>query len=708
MVTKVKQWWTETPLRDIEGFLNLWDLQSIKMDKIPEIVDRYVKAGVNAAHLSFIQVGEGCGTDPDMFFFKSETEPNNHLDLLEAFLNEFHKNGIHVICYFNGHSFVQSFYKKHPEWVMISESGKPVLNVYATAASACPNNRDFRKWQADVIKDLCKYEIDGIFLDGDIFFANTCYCETCKSLYREKYGMEMPAKSDRKNVNWKYLRQFQIDSMTSYVGYLYDALKGYRPEALLLCNGGMRTANWTTGRQNRELMKVQDLLFSEVGYLYKDLNRSPIWRTECENKLCVTQSGGKPVIGGVAGSHKPWNYYNLPTAEVELLMFSSISAGAHNYAVFPTTQNDDSAQIYATYNINMFIKNNEKILYPSASIAKTAIVWSNRNADFYMGSSVRKTDFTEAIQGTDVGNLHMEFEGFYDTCFRNHVPVDVIDEVSLVDGSLDKYDVVMLPNIACLTEKETQSIKDFVFNGGTVISTFETSHYSETGEPQEDFTLSKVFGVSSKRNIFGPRLWDYVLFPENSNKFSDSFKGLKYIPSPAFGIEVNSTTSEEWMGYSNKLGGSYDTMKPDRDKGFLYYNKYGKGNSFYFAGTVGHTVMEWHFPDYHSIFRKLLLENSSPAIELHNAPETVSFNIRRSLNTGEILIYLTNFTGYMDRPFKNIIEIYGAEIEVKAKARNIRSIYTQNGLKYKETEKGVVIKLEKLGKFDVIALELLD
>eukprot|EP00825_Cyclidium_porcatum_P000537 TRINITY_DN10174_c0_g1_i4.p1 TRINITY_DN10174_c0_g1~~TRINITY_DN10174_c0_g1_i4.p1 ORF type:complete len:385 (+),score=46.92 TRINITY_DN10174_c0_g1_i4:144-1298(+) len=312
-----------------------WTLENIKMEEIPFIVSKYASTGCNTVHFPVISVGSGCGTNPDGFFFKSLTEPNNNPDLLGEFLKEFHKRNIKVIIYFNGHSFVREFYNRHPEWVMVSEKGEPVLDVYKTGVSACPNNAGYREWQAGVIRDLCGYEIDGVFLDGDIFFEKTCYCKTCKELFRQKYNMEMPLKSLRNNPSWRLLREFQIDSLTSYVEHLYSTLKKYRPQALLYCNAGLRTANWATGRQNRRLMEVQDMLLSEGGFLYSNINTSPIWRTECENKLCMTQSGGKPVISGMAMDHKQWNWFQLPDAEVRLMMHSAIAV-SYTHLTLPT------------------------------------------------------------------------------------------------------------------------------------------------------------------------------------------------------------------------------------------------------------------------------------------------------------------------------------------------------------------------------------
>ncbi|HBN85218.1 MAG TPA: hypothetical protein DDZ89_15395, partial [Clostridiales bacterium] len=444
-----KQWWQNGVIMVSEGFISMWKLYSVKKEEIPALVDKYSRTGANTVHFGAMEVGTGCGTDYTKPIFKMTGREGMDPDLLGIFIDEFHKHDIRVIIYFNGHSIIPQFYQDHPDWVQVYEDGTPALDIYGTGSSACPSNPRFKKWQADIIRDFCNYDIDGVFLDGDIFFQRTCFCHACKEKFKAKYGFELPSKQDRLHPNWRYLREFQIDSLTEYVGYLNDALKEKRPQSLLYCNAGLRTANWATGRQNRRLMEAQDMLLAEGGFLYNNINLTPIWRTECEDKLCMTQSGGKPVISGMAVDHKSWNWYQLPPAEYKLMMFAAIVSGAHIYAGMSSPQNNIEGLIENLHSVYQFIRQNEKTLYPTTSLAKTAVVWSNVNADYYKGGSIKKTDFTQEASFTNIGDLHKEFEGFYETCFRNHIPTDVIDEISLTDGTLDKYEVIILPNIAC-------------------------------------------------------------------------------------------------------------------------------------------------------------------------------------------------------------------------------------------------------------------
>lgn len=702
-------WWEKGSVRITEGYANIWAYDTLEIDQIPEIVEKYAKTAGNATHLPCMQFGIG-GQDHRKPIFKVAGQEIEK-DLLKKFIEEFHKWDMKVIVYFNGHAFVPTFYEDHPDWVQSYEGGKPAIDIYDTGSSACPNSEGFRKWQAGIIKDLCKYEIDGIFLDGDVFFEKTCYCDTCKAKFKEKYGFEMPLKRERTHPKWRFLRQFQIDCLTEYVGCLYKALKEERPHSLLYCNAGLRTANWTTGRQNRRLMEVQDILFSEGGFLYNNISSYPVWLTECENKLCVSQSGGKPVVSGGCAGHKPWNFYSLPPKEVKLMVCSAIASGTQHWMAIVWSgnqpgdvRNDESEVAETLHEINTFIKNNENVLYPASSMAKAAIVWSNVNADFYQGGGVKKTDFTKSIQGVEVGDLHMEFEGLYDAFFRNHIPLDVLDEVSLTNGSLDRYDLVILPNIACMSDRELNAVRTYVKNGGCIVSTFETSAYNEFGEARDDFGLGDVFGVQSGEEVFGPSLWNYVLSREEGKAHVGCLSRFAYIPSPKYGIATVKGEATEAMTFSKLMAGSYDDLPRLGENGFLYVNQYGKGKSFYFAGTVGQLATEWRFPEYLDIVRDIAAANSRSPVTVSGAPETVSVNVFKNPETGNLLIYLVNYTGSMSRPTRNVCRISNVKLQLDPaiSMKEVRSLYSRNNLRIENLESGCELTVCSLDEFEAI------
>ncbi len=71
------------------------------------------------------------------------------------------------------------------------------------------------------------------------------------------------------------------------------------------------------------------------------------------------------------------------------------------------------------------------------------------------------------------------------------------DHDQYLDASyIDQFKLLVLPNIAALSDKQCQQIKDYEDRGGSIIATFETSLYNEKGEKRNDFGLRDLLGVS--------------------------------------------------------------------------------------------------------------------------------------------------------------------------------------------------------------------
>ena len=122
----------------------------------------------------------------------------------------------------------------------------------------------------------------------------------------------MPPKDERTGKRFQQLLEFQADSLAEFLHDTRTILKSENPEIALYMNGGVRGANWATGRLNRVLIKEQDLLGSEGGFLGGDLTNIPLWKPGLTARLLETQAGDKPRVIFSAASHKPWTFSLLP------------------------------------------------------------------------------------------------------------------------------------------------------------------------------------------------------------------------------------------------------------------------------------------------------------------------------------------------------------------------------------------------------------
>ncbi len=76
-----------------------------------------------------------------------------------------------------------------------------------------------------------------------------------------------------------------------------------------------------------------------------------------------------------------------------------------------------------------------------------------------------------------------------------HIQHDVLPDARLTPDILAAYSLVILPNVACMTDAQARAIREYVRRGGSLLATAETSLFDENGMPRKDFALADVLGV---------------------------------------------------------------------------------------------------------------------------------------------------------------------------------------------------------------------
>jgi len=693
-------WWEKEPLRIFEIADAFVDLGTKDAVQTAEDID---KVSANVQHL-YCMRQEG-GLDERKLFFDTSIAKAVHRNYLKEYLPEAHKRGIKVIIYFNVHWYARGFGQEHPDWLQIKEDGKPIDDVYTTGTSFCVNS-PWREWVFQVIRDLSKYDIDGIFFDGPIFFASTCYCQSCEALFRERYKHPLPLKSKKEEVSWKDLVEFQSDSIARFLKDSQQVLREVRPSALLYMNGNSYWPFWPTGRDNRKNIQHTDILGAEGGFWYGDLSLTPIYKPGITAKLLETQAQGKPTVIFDCAGHKPWNFQLLPEAEIGLLYAQTIANGANVWmSVFPDDLKQPEMKVVKRY--NKFIRENPDVYVGTKSLARIALLWPSRSANFYRGSSVPLTDFTGEMKSEGIGDISAEFNGFYEALSRGHFPFDIIDEEQLSLESRElkaKYDLIILPNAACLSKKDIESLEKFVEAGGNIIATFETSLYDEYGKRWPDFQLSRILGIHFAGQVIGPMNWDYMA---GQNNDSGLFDGItrKYLPAPAYGIKVEISTARELISFYEKLKGRYDGIPALSRDSFLLINTYGKGKVLYLAGTYGETLYRFRFQEYYRLVYNAANFLSRPLIDLEDAPASLEVVLRRKEN--KLFIHLINFTSEMKRPIERIIPVRDIRVHLRCDLHpgKTKALWANKELPFENNSEGIVFTIPVVNEYEVIMVE---
>jgi len=685
-------WWTRGPLRIVE-FEEGYEFAE-KFDKLSAL-------GANMEHATrFTGVSPGTSFLDAHNLFKGRKVDFGSLN---EYLKVAHAKNIRVIIYYNVHAIEINYARQHPEWQQIKDDGKPIEDVYSVDSSFCINS----PWREEVfatLRKLAKYEIDGIFYDGPIFFSSTCHCASCRKLYAERYNKELPSKSALSgggdSAAWHELIEFQSDSLARFLRESNKILKDGNQQILFYMNGNTLAPSWPTARNNRKIIRETDILGAEGGFLYGEF-REPVYKPGAMAKLLETQSMGKPTVVFDAAKQGPWSFSTLPAGEMSILYSQTITHQANVWLAVSAVSNLHDEEIDTIKKYNGFIRDYPDPFFRTISMARIALVWPQESGNYYRGSSVPLTDFTKEIRNEKAGNTEDEFYGFYTGLARNHIPFDVIDEEALMDD-LSRYELIIFPNVTCLSREQAGRIRSFTEKGGNIISTFETSAFDETGNRLGSPSLSDLFGAENNGTVFGPLEWDYI-FPVDYSHFI--MKGIKnkFLTAPTYGLKIK-TAMPSPAFFSKPLPGSYSGSPELSDQPFLVENRYGKGRSLYIAATFGSSLLRFNFPEYYQLLQNMVSEFTTPLVKLSNTPSSVEVTVRKKGSS--IFLYLINFTSEMKRPIVNIIPCRDLEIEltIPGKTREVHAMWKDEKLKFSTGEGRLTFRLPELGAYEVIRI----
>jgi hypothetical protein len=688
----VEGWWTRGPLRIVE-FEEGYEFAE-KFDHLSDL-------GANMEHATrFTGVSPGTSfLDAHNLFQGRKVDFGS----LKEYLDAAHSKNIRVIIYYNVHAIEINYARQHPDWQQIKDDGKPIEDVYSVDSSFCINS----PWREEVfatLRKLAKFEIDGIFYDGPIFFASTCHCESCKKLYRERYNKDLPSKGvlsgGTDNAAWRELVEFQSDSLARFLRESNKILKEGNPSILFYMNGNTLAPSWPTARDNRKIIRETDILGAEGGFLYGEF-KEPVYKPGAMAKLLETQSSGKPTVVFDAAKQGPWSFSTLPSGEMSILYSQTITHQANVWLAISSVANLHDDETDTIRKFNSFIRDNPDPFFHTSSMARIALVWPQESGNYYRGSSVPLTDFTKEIRTEKAGNTEDEFYGFYTGLSRNHIPFDVLDEQAL-SGDLSRYELIILPNVTCLSKEQAGRIRTFTEKGGNIISTFETSAFDESGNRLASPSLSDILGAVNTGAVFGPLEWDYVV-PTDYGHFI--MKGIKnkFLNAPTYGLKIKAQGGSPAF-FSKPLPGSYSGSPELSELPFLVENRFGKGRSLYIAATFGSSLLRYNFPEYYMLLQNMVSEYTMPLVKVSEAPSSVEVCIRKKGSS--VYLYLINFTSEMKRPIVNIIPCRDLEIEltIPGKTREVHAMWKDEKLKFSTGEGRLTFRLPELGAYEVIRI----
>jgi Hypothetical glycosyl hydrolase 6/Beta-galactosidase trimerisation domain len=398
----------------------------------------------------------------------------------------------------------------HPEWAMRHKDGSVQFSGEDTRLfKTCM----FSTYMDDYVPAIMR-EVNSLY-DIDCFYTNgwpplgslpECHCAICSKLPPSDTATYWRAFNDRLFELW----------------HKYDAIaKERKHDSFFFANlGGNVHAGPNLDRIGKTAVWFQA---DNQGRTYDD---PAVWGCTLQSRACNAVLDGKfsaNVTAAYSTGVVHWRNATKNAAEAKMWLNETLAGGMALYYHFIGSENglgEDRRWQRVGAEYFKWGARHDAHLRVRRSIANIGVVMGQSTQLLYTGPAVAHS--LEYMRETT--------HGIYETMLRGRFTFEFVHEDRLEPERLSKYRALLLPNIAMLSDRQCEQIRDYVRSGGSVMASFETSLYDENRQPRAEFGLADLFGISKAGDAIGSTGNAYYGRIEREHPILSGFTDTNWLP----------------------------------------------------------------------------------------------------------------------------------------------------------------------------------
>jgi hypothetical protein len=469
--------WFDRPMRWAQ--INMTEDDPAKMD-VPFWLDYFKRIHADAACLSAGGVVAFYPTDIQ-YHHRSQWLPG-HESFLSDLIEGCRRQGMIVMARTDPHATYDDAKMAHPEWIAVDVNGAPrphpdYPHMWLTCALG-PYNFEF---MTDVTREIVqRHNVGGVF--SNRWTGNgICYCETCKKLFFDASHQQLPRTRDPKDQAWRDYMVWEQARLFELWSVWDQAIQEVRPGCRYVANSG---GGATSGLDMKKVGELAPTLFADRQCRTGDM--AP-WANGKNGKEYRATLGMK-AIGGIfnVGIVSPYRWLNSVKnpEETRLWVQDGMANGLRPWFNMVSGSVHDKRGFKVIEDLYVWHHQHERYFRNTAPIARVGLLYSQQTAQFHAGGANAKRLVEDPI------------DGMYQALIEARIPFEMVHEKMLDAANIDRFKTLLLPNIACLSDAQCQQLRDYVTRGGSIVASYETSLYDESGKQRTDFALGDLFGAS--------------------------------------------------------------------------------------------------------------------------------------------------------------------------------------------------------------------
>lgn len=498
-------------------------------EELIEILDSLQRAGVEAWWYSV----SGKGSIP---LFPSKVLPYKEdvaVDYYPWLVEEAHKRDI-VLFSWEYLNTAPLLMEKHPEWRVKYLKGPEIVNAETERHNhfAC-----FNSPYGDLLKDFCVEVVndvgfDGIWFDGCYLFgpANdgfrwTCCCERCAKKFKDETGGAIPDTIDWSDSNFHDFLAWRYRYFANYWRELADHVRSKNKTALIAFNFFNRNYMGAVSGSPLERHPVDALVAGEG--TVKTVN------IQMKTLRAVSDIHPPEIWTGLHDGAK-LAYPTRPNPDPKSLIFyAQAAATAGGFASFGYGFESPGNLKSSFFGGESTFSSMSKALKPlkgnvgGEPVRMCAVLNSGMTKDFAYAPIDGETQFYEKNKAV-VDNLFGM--GFLLNALR--MPFEIVLDNQL-DETLDKYKVLVLPDIQCMSDDAENALYNYVEKGGILLAVGECGVKTPTGSDRNRGVLDNLLGIKRRSQSL-----DYCVLEPVNSRLGEEFPDCCMISGRARLVEV--------------------------------------------------------------------------------------------------------------------------------------------------------------------------
>jgi hypothetical protein len=628
-------------------------------------------------------------------------------DPLGKLVNGCRERGMAVLARTDPHAVHQPVFDLHPEWIAVDSDGNhrrhwAMPGAWVTCALG-PYNFDY---MTEVnLEIMARYNVDGIF-SNRWTGSGMCYCEHCRSAFREATGLELPRTTDprdparREYILWRQNRLFELCEKWD------TSIRQVSPDSRFVPNSG-----------GGSLSDLDMSIFGQVAetaFADRQGRSGTVvpWAAGKNAKEYRATMRDKTVGGifsvGIEGSHR-WKDSTQSAAEIRVWVADSIANGMRPWFTKFGGVLHDRRWLGVVEEIYQWHHRWERYFRTQEPLARVAVVYSQQTAKFYGGTAA-----ADRVENHILGMYHALVEA--------RIPFEMVHDRLLTPEVLGRFKTLVLPNTAALSVEQCEQIRGFVAAGGGLVATHETSLYDEWGARRDRFGLGDLLGVRPTGGVERDVKNSYLLLAEDprTGRRHAVLDGLEEATRIINGVRrVNVEPLDAALPTALTVVPSYPDLPMEevypRQTGAneqgVYLREVGAGRVAYFPWDVDRTFWEVLDPDHGRLLRNAVAwTTDEPSPVEVTGPGLLDVTVWRQPDS--LTVHLVNLTNPMAMrgPFRELLPVGEQHVRVRlpehARVTRARLLREGEAVQTRILDGTAVIVVPGITDHEVIAIDL--